>query len=123
MSRLAFAGHSLDAPLVNAEVGTSVRVRLRARDVALALSEPTDTTIANRLPGTLTELVERDGPFVDAGVEIGGTVIRSLLTRASAARLDLKPGTQVWALIRIVALDSRSVGFMRRPRHLDRGTT
>ena len=108
---------------MNAEVGTSVRVRLRARDVALALSEPTDTTIANRLPGTLTELVERDGPFVDAGVEIGGTIIRSLLTRASAARLDLKPGTQVWALIRIVALDSRSVGFMRRPRHLDRGAT
>ena len=120
LSRLMFAGHGLAAPQVDAEVGTVVRVRLRARDVALALTEPTDTTIANRLPGTLTELVERDGPFVDAGVDIGGTVIRSLLTRASAARLDLKPGMPVWALIRIVALDSRSVGFMRRPRRLNR---
>ncbi len=116
LSRLAFGRHAITVALVDAEIGTEVRVRLRARDVALALSEPVDTSIANRLPGTVVELVERDGPYVDAGVDVGGAILRSLLTRASVARLGLREGTPVWALIRVVALDSRSVGFMRRPR-------
>jgi len=116
LSRLTFGDHSIDVPLVDADIGSEVRVRLRARDVALALTEPTDTSIANRLPGVITELTSRDGPYVDAGIDIGGTVVRSLLTRASVARLGLVQGMPVWALVRIVALDSRSVGFMRRPR-------
>ena len=122
LTRLTFGPHTIDAPKIDANRGTEVRVRLRARDVALALTEPTDTTIANRLPGRLTEMVERDGPYLDVGVDVGGTVIRSLITRASAARLGLKPGQEVWALVRIVALDSRSVGFMRRPRQASRGS-
>lgn len=116
LSRLGFGPHTLDVPRIDAEPGTEVRVRLRARDVALALTDPKDTSIANRLPGVITEVVGRDGPYVDAGIDVGGVVIRSLLTRASAERLGLRPGMVVWALVRIVALDTRSVGFMRRPR-------
>ncbi len=121
LTQLELAGQAIVVPLIDAEVGSGVRVRLRARDVALALSEPADTSIANRLPGTITELVPRDEPFVDAGVDLGGVVVRSLLTRGSVERLGLRPGMAVWALIRIVALDSRSVGFMRLPRHSNRG--
>ncbi|MGI9426784.1 MAG: molybdenum ABC transporter ATP-binding protein [Hyphomicrobiaceae bacterium] len=116
LTRLVFAGHRLTVPFVDSDIGTEVRVRLRARDVAVALSEPQDTSIANRLQGTLVELIARDGPFVDAGIDVGGTIIRALLTRASAQRLQLSPGQSLWVLIRVVAMDSRSVGFMRRPR-------
>lgn len=116
LTRLIFGAHEIAVPLIDAQPGTEVRVRLRARDVALALTEPADTSIANRLPGTLTELVARDGPYIDAGVDIGGTTVRSLISRASAERLGLSPGMQVWVLIRIVALDSRSVGFRRQAR-------
>ena len=120
LTRLKAGQHQLSVPIIDAETGREVRVRLRARDVAIALTEPKDTSIANRIPGTITELVARDGPYVDAGIDIGAGVVRSLLTRASVERLGLQPGMSVWALIRVVALDSRSVGFRRLPRPEDR---
>ena len=116
LTTLAFGSHTIDVPAIDAEIGEEVRVRLRARDVALALSDPADTSIANRLRGVVSELAGREGPFVDVGVNVDGTLIRALVTRASVDRLGLQPGMPIWALIRTVALDSRSVGFMRRPR-------
>jgi len=116
LSTLAFAGGQLRVPLIELPVGERLRVRIRARDVALSLSRPMDVSITNRLPGRLTRLTEQDGPYVEATVDIGGATVRSLITRESASRLGLEPGIQVWALIKTVAFDSRSVGFMRRAR-------
>ncbi len=116
LSTLAFVGGQLRVPRVDLDVGASVRVRIRSRDVALSLSRPMDISITNRLPGKLLSLTEREGPYVDVAVDIGGVTLRSLITRDSAARLGLEPGLQVWALIKTVAFDSRSVGFMRRAR-------
>ena len=121
LTRLCVGKHALSVPIIDAGIGSEVRVRLRARDVALALSEPEDTSIANRIPGVITELVSRDGPYIDAGIDIGAGIVRSLLTRASVERLGLQPGMSVWALTRVVALDSRSVGFRRLPRREDHG--
>ncbi len=123
LTRLRIGAHQISVPIVDAQIGGDVRVRLRARDVALALSEPQDTSIANRLPGVITELVPRDGPYIDAGIDIGAGIVRSLLTRASVERLGLQPGMSVWALVRVVALDSRSVGFRRLPRSGDHRET
>lgn len=116
LSSLAFSGGQLRVPQVDLPVGAQVRVRIRARDVALSLSEPMDISITNRLRGTLLSLSERDGPYVEILVDVGGATLRSLITRESAARLALKPGTTLWALVKSVALDSRSVGFIRRAR-------
>lgn len=116
LSTLGFAGGQLRVPRVDLEVGSRVRVRIRARDVALSLSRPMDVSITNRLPGKLLSLTAREGPYAEVTVDIGGATLRSLITRESAARLGLEPGIQLWALIKTVALDSRSVGFMRRAR-------
>lgn len=109
-STLAFDGGELRLPRVEVAAGGALRVRIRARDVSLALSEPRDVSITNRLSGTLVSLVARDGPYVDAGVAVGGVVLRALITRESVARLGLAPGMPVWALIKTVAFDSRSAG-------------
>lgn len=116
LSTLGFSGGQLRVPKVALDIGAHVRVRIRARDVALSLSRPMDVSITNRLPGKLLSLTERGGPYVEATVDIGGATLRSLITRESAQRLGLEPGTQLWALVKTVALDSRSVGFMRRAR-------
>jgi molybdate transport system ATP-binding protein len=120
MTVVRFAGGELRVPAVDLAVGTMVRVRIRARDVALALHEPVDISISNRLPGTLARLTVADtGPYADAVVDVGGIPIRATLTRASAERLALRPGLPVWMLIKAVAFDSRSVGFRRRARRAD----
>jgi molybdate transport system ATP-binding protein len=46
---------------------------------------------------------------VDVLVAIGDATLRSLITRESCERLALAPGVRVFALIRTVALDRRSV--------------
>ena len=117
LSTLAFAGGRLRVPRVELPVGERLRVRIRARDVALALSEPADISITNRLPGRLAGIRAHDGPYAEATVDLGGgTSVRALITRESAARLGLVPGMAVWALVKTVAFDSRSVGSLRRAR-------
>jgi molybdate transport system ATP-binding protein len=116
LSTLGFTGGQLRVPCVALDLGTRVRVRIRSRDVAISLSSPTDVSISNRLPGTLLSLTVREGPYVDAAIDIGGDTLRALITRESAARLRLEPGLKVWALIKAVSFDSRSVGFIRRAR-------
>lgn len=113
---LGFAGGQLRVPLIGLALDQRLRVRLRARDVSLALVEPQGISITNRLPGRITALLVRDGPYLDVSVDVGGSLIRALVTQESAQRLNLQLGLPVWALIKTVAMDSRSVGYGQRAR-------
>jgi len=119
LSTLEFDGGRLRVPRVDRPAGEQVRVRLRARDISLALSEPVDVSITNRLAGTVTAVVDRDGIFVEVAVAIGGSSIRALVSREAYDRLGLEVGRPVWALIKTVALDNRSLGLLRTPRRED----
>ena len=116
LSTLAFTGGELRVPAIDAPLGTRLRARLRARDVALALEDPVGLSITNRVGGVIRELTPRDGPYVDVTVDAAGTLIHALVTRESCQRLGLAPGRTVIALIKAVALDSRTVGYTRRAR-------
>jgi len=116
LSTLAFAGGHLRVPRLAVAIGTPLRARLRARDVALATRDPPDLSITNRVHGRIVELVRRDGPYVDVVLDASGTRLQALVTRESCARLALVPGLPVVALIKAVALDSRTVGYQRRAR-------
>lgn len=116
LSTLRFADGILRVPLLDLPPGSAVRARLRARDVAIALAVPTDISITNRLAGVVENLTVREMTYVDVGILLGSTRLRALVTRESVARLGLAPGTRVWALVKSVALDSRTVGFARRDR-------
>ncbi|HMM77711.1 MAG TPA: molybdenum ABC transporter ATP-binding protein [Gammaproteobacteria bacterium] len=116
LSTLVFTGGRLRVPRLAVAIGTRLRARLRARDVALATRDPPDLSITNRVHGRIVELVARDGPYVDVVVDAAGTRLHALVTRESCARLALAPGRAVVALIKAVALDSRTVGYQRRAR-------
>lgn len=116
LSALSFAGGDIRVPRIKAAIGTRMRIRIRARDVALALSEPPDISVSNRLRGEISAMTHREGPFMDVTVSVGGVSIRALVTTESMKRLGLQKGLSVWVLFKAVALDSRSVGFTRRDR-------
>lgn len=117
LTTLRFADGTLRVPLLDLTPGTAVRARLRARDVAIALTLPADISITNRLRGSVQSITVREQTYVDVAIALGQTSVRALITRESAARLRLAPGVTVWALVKSVALDSRAVGFVRRDRH------
>jgi molybdate transport system ATP-binding protein len=116
LSTLTFSGGSLRVPRLALPLGTRLRARLRARDVALATREPTELSITNRVHGHVIELVQREGPYLDVVIDASGTRLLALVTRESCQRLGLALGTPVVALIKAVALDSRAVGYTRRAR-------
>ena len=116
LSVLSFSGGELRVPKLDAPCGTRLRARLRGRDVAIALTDPPELSITNRVRGEVLALSYRDGPYVDVLVGAGSSKLHALITRESCARLNIRTGLSVIALIKAVALDSRTVGYSRRAR-------
>jgi molybdate transport system ATP-binding protein len=113
LTELAFAGRRLRVAHVPLPLGTPVRARIRARDVALALERPSAISIRNILPARVIEIEQR-GPLADVRLDIGTAAepvaLWSRVTARAARELDLAPGKQVYALIKTVALDGASLG-------------
>ncbi len=100
------AGDLITMPRVpELPVGSAVRLRIRARDVALATKRPHAISIRNVLPGTLIEMhVVAQSGQVEARVRLRGAEIRAHLTKAAVEALKLVPGMQVFALVKSVGL-------------------
>ena len=111
LTRLEFAGGSLYAPDVDALIGERVRVRIRARDVSLALAAPREASFLNVIPGTVAAISAGDGASAEVELEVGGAPLVARVTRKSIAALGLAPGKRAYALIKSVAIDRPSVGY------------
>jgi len=113
LTQVEVEGQALEAPELDLPAGTSVRLRVRARDVALALRRPESVSIRNVLSGRVLDVAEDpQTAFAEIGVAIGGQRLRARITRAAAAELGLAPGQPVLALLKSIALDQ---GAMPRP--------
>jgi molybdate transport system ATP-binding protein len=111
LARLEFNGGALEIPDVEALPGETMRVRIRARDVSLALERPANISIRNVLAGRIASLEETEGSSLDVTLDLGGTPLIARITRKSATELGLKPGLPVFALIKSISIDRRSVGY------------
>jgi molybdate transport system ATP-binding protein len=98
----------LRVPQINLPVDSAVKVRIDARDVAVALSRPMDVSILNRLPGEIAELEFLSPPYVRATFDLGTTRLHALITRESVERLALVAGLKAWAMIKAVAISDLS---------------
>jgi molybdate transport system ATP-binding protein len=104
MTTLAFDGGSLKITSLAAEVGKAVRVRIRARDVAIALAPPTGLSTQNVMRGRITSLDVESAAIVNVALAVGTHTVRSRITRRAAEDLRLAAGMDVYALIKAVAL-------------------
>jgi molybdate transport system ATP-binding protein len=108
---LAFDGGELVVPHLAASVGDRVRARIRARDVSLTLDKPDSISVLNVLPARVAAIGEDVGPVVDVELAVGGAKLIARITRRSQQRLQIRPGQEVYALVKAVSLDHRSVGY------------
>ncbi len=110
LATLAFEGGTLTVTNIDALIGEALRVRIRARDVSIALDEPRAISIQNILKGRITEVGEVRGGVVGIAIAVGATTLRSRVTQRAVRQLALAPGLEVYALIKAVSLDRHSVG-------------
>lgn len=116
LARLGFEGGELLLPSLPDAPGTRLRVRVRARDVSVAIEAPRGISVRN----VLSVLLEEIGP--DAGEEVmlrlrlgSGGVLLSRITTEAARRLDLRPGQPLWALVKSVALSQGGAAREEEP--------
>lgn len=110
LTALEFAGGRLIVPEVDALVGESIRMRIRARDVSLALTRPADISVLNVLQGRVVEVSAEDGPSAGVSIEVGSVILLARITRHSVDRLKVRPGLVVYALIKAISLSRRGAG-------------
>ncbi|MFK7913651.1 MAG: molybdenum ABC transporter ATP-binding protein [Pseudomonadales bacterium] len=105
LTQVDLNGQSLTLPMQSRLAPKSpVRLRIRARDVAIAINEPAGLSIRNVLPGTLLALTPEPEPgFVDALVQVGEARIRARLTLAAVEELNLSESQRVFVLIKSVS--------------------
>ena len=111
LTRLDFPGGSFYASDVDALVGERVRVRIRARDVSIALAAPRDASFLNVIPGTVAAISDKHGASAEVQLDVAGMPLLARVTRKSVAALRLAPGQRAYALIKSVAIDRGSVGY------------
>jgi molybdate transport system ATP-binding protein len=99
------AAGELRVPYLDLPIGTGLRVRIRARDVMIALAPPAGLSALNVLPGTVVEIAAGDGPIVQLRLDCAGEPLIARLTRRSVETLGLVPGKRVHAVIKSIAFD------------------
>jgi molybdate transport system ATP-binding protein len=109
LGELSFDGGTLRIAGLNAEIGIHLRAHIRARDVSLMLDKPKDTSVLNVFKGELIEIRHEDGPQLDLLINIGTPLI-ARITRKSLNDLNLGIGSKVYAMIKAVAIDRRTLG-------------
>ncbi|MGI4845109.1 MAG: molybdenum ABC transporter ATP-binding protein [Janthinobacterium lividum] len=105
LSRLAFAGGSLFVGRRSEPVGGRLRCRIHARDVSIALERPQRSSIVNLLPAVVTATAATDTPgHVLVQMRMGEVPLLARISERSRRELDIRPGLQVWAQVKAVAL-------------------
>jgi molybdate transport system ATP-binding protein len=115
LTTLRAAAGDLRVPYIDLRLGTRLRVRIRARDVMIALAPPDGLSALNVLPGTVAEIGPAEGPIVEMRLDCAGEPLIARLTRRSVETLGLAPGRQVYAVIKSIAFDHHAFAGAMRP--------
>ena len=105
LARVEFTGGGVWVRDGGHELGHHVRVRILARDVSLALTRHSGTSILNTLPAVVAQVADDAHPALAlVRLNVGGSPLVARLTRRSAHALALASGQLLYAQIKAVAL-------------------
>lgn len=95
-------------PKTSAPIGQRVRVRIRARDVLLARTRPTDISALNILPVQVLSIEPDTAGQALIGLRHGSQKILSRITQRSVATLDLEVGSELFAIVKTVTFSEEN---------------
>jgi molybdate transport system ATP-binding protein len=95
-------------PHLEAALGSALRIRIRARDVAIAVGDPGRISIRNRLAARVVEIASAAPPIVDVKLAVGEDHIIARVTSDAVASLGLARGMDVTALVKAASFDRRA---------------
>lgn len=99
------AGEPLELVARALRPGQLVRMRVRARDVAISRIRPPAMSVRNVIRCAIEDIVEDGGPYAELALRVGSQHLRSRITRKSADELHLAAGQEAFALLKAVSIE------------------
>ncbi len=103
---LRSAGVRLWVPLLERDVGATLRVRIPAREVILAAHEPGPTSVHNVIAGrvrAVTQVATGHAALVE--VSLGEATLLARVASDAVERLSLVPGLDLFALVELMSIE------------------
>jgi len=105
LARVDFQGGCVWMRDAGLHIGKAVRIRILARDVSLATSEPQNTSIQNQLRCSIQSITPDAHPSqVMVVLKCGAEEVLARVTSRAVNELALQVGMPVWAQVKSVAL-------------------
>ena len=109
LNTISFPGGTITLPASSGEIGSPVKIRLRCRDIMLALDHPNDTSINNIFPGKIREIkVVANTSYIEISVDIGRQqpcLVRTQIFKRLGDELHLAHGNDVYVMVRHATAD------------------
>lgn len=113
ITEVTAGGIPLLLPRADYPVGTDLRIRIEAQDVMIATERPRAISALNVLPATVAALRMGAGPGALAQLRVGDNLLLARVTRRSASDLQLKEGSDVFAVLKAVSIPRTAIGDQR----------
>ncbi len=104
LSTFQFLGGQIFLPIGHYQIGQSLRLRIQARDVSLAVERPRQTSILNVIEAVVVGLSDDGDGQVMVELDAKGVRLLSRITRKSLSVLGLESGKQVFAQVKGTAV-------------------
>lgn len=104
MTQVSFNGGSLSLAMIDAPIGTKLKVQIQARDVSITLQPASHTSILNILPAIVSDIADAEAGHTLVRLAVGNETIFSHITLKSAQILALRPGLPVFVQIKGTSL-------------------
>ncbi|KEP69934.1 molybdenum ABC transporter ATP-binding protein [Thioclava dalianensis] len=111
LARIDTAGGPLYVQAPDVAVGQSLRLRLTASDVTLALAPPQQVSALNILRVSIARIGPAQGPGRFVQLAMGEDRFLARVTSRSATALDLRPGLNCYAMIKTVSVARDALGL------------
>ncbi|MHA6267000.1 molybdenum ABC transporter ATP-binding protein [Aliiroseovarius sp. CAU 1755] len=104
LTELDAGGLPLLLPHVAQSPGNRLRLRIAAQDVILSKTRPEGMSALNILPGTIADIRMGDGPGAVVSLDTAAGRVLARLTKRSVHSLELRQGSEVFAVVKSVAV-------------------
>ncbi|RFC69013.1 MULTISPECIES: molybdenum ABC transporter ATP-binding protein [Mesorhizobium] len=105
MTALSTSAGRVLVPALDAAIGAKLGLRIRARDVMIAVRRPEGLSALNVLPGRIVSASASGSTQIQIEIACGQANILSRITRQSYDALGLAVGRDVFAVIKTVSFD------------------
>jgi molybdate transport system ATP-binding protein len=106
LTQLEASGRTFLVPMVDFPIGAERRVRIPAREVALATDAPKAISMHNAIPGIVRHIApDRERRSVLVEIALADNALLSRVTADAVTRLGLEPGKAVLALVKSTSIE------------------